>query len=84
MAGRLRFPLYVFRALGESVAVFKVRDGEKHLALFTSAENASQYRNAHATNAQIVRLKEPGELRDVLLAHREEVADFKVIVDPIR
>lgn len=84
MADRFRFPLYVFRALNESGVVFKERDGEKHLPLFTSAENASQYRNTHPPDTQIVRLKEPSELRDVLLAHQEVEADFKIIVDPNR
>jgi hypothetical protein len=74
--------LYVFQAAGESSAVFRERDGEKHLPLFTSAENASQYRTSHALDVRIIRLKEPDELRDVLSAHRAETADFKVVVDP--
>jgi hypothetical protein len=82
MADRFCFPLYVFRALSAPGVVFKERNGEKHLPLFTSVESANQYRNAHLPDAQIVRLKEPDELRDVLLAHRKEAADFKIIVNP--
>jgi hypothetical protein len=82
MADRFCFPLYVFRAMIAPGVVFRERSGEKHLPLFTSVQRANQYRNAYVPDAQIVRLKEPDDLRDVLLAHRKEAADFKIIVNP--
>ena len=82
MADTLRFPLYVFRAAGKPGIVFQERDGEKHLPLFTSAENASRYRKFESMNVQIARLSTPSELRELLLTQRDDSGEFKIMLDP--
>jgi len=82
MPHSLRFPLYIFRSAGSSNVVFKERDGEKQLPLFTSAENANDYRNGESMDVQITRLTTPSELRDLLLDHRESFGEFKIAMDP--
>ena len=82
MADTIRFPLYIFRSVESGSVVFKERDGEKQLPLFTSAEYANCYRKCESMSVQIARLTTPSELRDLLLDHRESFGEFKIAMDP--
>ena len=82
MPHSLRFPLYIFRSPGSGNVVFQERDGEKQLPLFTSVENAIDYRSGESMDVQITRLTTPSELRDLLLEHRVSFGEFKIAMDP--
>lgn len=81
MASRFHFPLYVFQGADNSGVVFMELGGVRHLLLFTSAENASIYREMQSLTAQMRRLKTATELRDLLTA-QIDAEEIKIAVDP--
>ena len=81
MTDAIHFPLYVLRQLDTANLVSEASQRQPRLALFTTAELASDYGKS-AGNFRVIRLTEPDQLRQVLAEYREEVPDFAIVMDP--
>jgi hypothetical protein len=82
MSESLRFPVYVLRAFGSPNLWLKDQDENQQLAVFTSAEQANLFRSCEALDVQVVRLKTPHELRELLAWQRAKAWEFKVVLNP--
>jgi hypothetical protein len=81
MSATFRFPLYALKEADGAGALFRQREGERRLLLFTSAENASDYRNRESAGRTMIRLAAPEDLRNLLAAHAVD-PEFKIEIDP--
>jgi hypothetical protein len=81
MPASIRFPLYALKGADGATALFRDHGGERRLLLFTSAENASLFRDRAPSAPSMIRLATPDDLRDLLAAQAVE-AEFKIEIDP--
>jgi hypothetical protein len=81
MSTNFRFPLYALKEADGVGALIRQSEGERRLLLFTSAENASIYRNLETAGSTLIRLAAPEDLRSLLAAHAVD-AEFKIEIDP--
>jgi len=80
MPAELRFPLYALADATTTETIFKGRQKDRRLVLFTSAEKASDYRSRLNRPASVVKLKEPKDVR--MLLSQQGQAPFDVEIDP--